>query len=92
MNDSMLRERSNHTALLTVWAVLIGCVVVGSLAPAASSLMVAVGRLHVWDKLLHFGAYLALLFNRHFSIGHIEVGQAGIVTSRDSQTFIAMPS
>ena len=62
MNDSMLRERSNHTALLTVWAVLIGCVVVGSLAPAASSLMVAVGRLHVWDKLLHFGAYLALSF------------------------------
>jgi VanZ family protein len=49
-----------HTVILTLWAILIGCVVVGSLAPAASPLMVAVGRLHIWDKLQHFGAYLAL--------------------------------
>ena len=62
MNDSMLREPSNHTALLTVWAVLMGCVVVGSLLPAASPVMVAVGRLHVNDKVQHFGAYLALSF------------------------------
>jgi len=51
-----------HTVILTLWAILIGCVVVGSLAPAASPLMVAVGRLHIWDKLQHFGAYLALSF------------------------------
>ena len=48
--------------ILVLWAVLICCVVIGSLAPAESSLMVAVGRLHVWDKLQHFGAYLALSF------------------------------
>ena len=62
MNDSMLREPSNHTALLAVWAVLICCVVVGSLLPAASPVMVAVGRLHINDKVQHFGAYLALSF------------------------------
>jgi VanZ family protein len=60
MKDSMLREPGNHTALLVVWAVLICCVVVGSLLPAASPVMVAIGRLHIWDKLQHFGAYLAL--------------------------------
>ena len=62
MNDSMLREPSNHTALLTVWAVLICCVVGGSLLPAGSPVMVAVGRLHINDKVQHFGAYLALSF------------------------------
>ena len=62
MNNSMLREPSNHTALLTVWAVLICCVVVGSLLPAANPVMVAVGRLHINDKVQHFGAYLALSF------------------------------
>ena len=56
----MLRERSNHTALLTVWAVLLGFVVIGSLLPAASPVMVDIGRLHVNDKVMHFGAYLAL--------------------------------
>ena len=48
--------------ILVLWAVLICCVVAGSLAPASSSLMVAIGRLHVWDKLQHFGAYLVLSF------------------------------
>jgi len=62
VNDSMLREPNNRTLLLAVWAVLICCVVIGSLAPAASPLMVAIGRLHIWDKLQHFGAYLALSF------------------------------
>ena len=62
MNDSMLRERSNHTALLTVWAVLLGFVVIGSLLPAASPVMVDIGRLHVNDKVMHFCAYLALSF------------------------------
>jgi len=60
MNDSMVREPSNHRALLGVWGVLICCVVVGSLLPAANPVMVAIGRLHIWDKLQHFGAYLAL--------------------------------
>ena len=62
MNDSMLREPSNHTALLTVWAVLICCVVAGSLLPAANPVMVDIGRLHVNDKVMHFCAYLALSF------------------------------
>jgi VanZ family protein len=62
MNDSMLREPSNHTALLTVWAVLMCCVVIGSLLPAASPVMVAAGRLHINDKVQHFGAYLVLSF------------------------------
>lgn len=48
--------------LLSLWVVLICCVVIGSLAPASSSLMVAIGSLHVWDKLQHFGAYLVLSF------------------------------
>jgi VanZ family protein len=42
--------------------VLICCVIIGELLPAASPLMVAIGRLHIWDKLQHFGAYLALSF------------------------------
>jgi len=62
LNNSMLREPNNHTLLLALWAALICCVVIGSLAPAASPLMVAIGRLHIWDKLQHFGAYLALSF------------------------------
>ena len=49
-----------RTVLMSLWAVLICCVVVGSLLPAASPIMVAMGRLHIWDKLQHFGAYLAL--------------------------------
>lgn len=56
MNDSMLREPSNQTALLAVWAVPICCAVADALLPAASSLTVAIGRLHVWDKLQHFSA------------------------------------
>ena len=55
-------DPSNRILLLILWVALICCVVIGSLAPAASPLMVAIGRLHVWDKLQHFGAYLALSF------------------------------
>ena len=62
MNDSMLREPSNHTALLAVWAVLICCVVIGSLLPAASPVIVDISRLQISDKVLHFCAYLALSF------------------------------
>ena len=55
MNDSVLREPNNRTLLLVLWAVLICCVVIGSLAPAASPLMVAINRLDIWDRLQHFG-------------------------------------
>ena len=51
-----------RTLILAFWAVLICCVVVGALLPAASPVMVAIGRLNIWDKLQHFGAYLALSF------------------------------
>ena len=60
MNDSVLREPNNRTLLLLFWAMLICCVVIGSLAPARLPSMVAIGRLHICDKLQHFGAYLAL--------------------------------
>ncbi|MBZ5584601.1 MAG: VanZ family protein [Acidobacteriia bacterium] len=46
--------------VLFLWAVLICCTVVGSLLPDASPVMVAVGRLHINDKVQHFCAYLAL--------------------------------
>ena len=39
---------------------LICCVVIGSLSPAASPLMVDIGRLRINDKVMHFCAYLAL--------------------------------
>ncbi len=60
MNNSMLREPHNHTPILILWTVLICCVIIGSLLPAASPVMAAVGRMHVSDKVLHFCAYLAL--------------------------------
>ena len=49
--------RTGRTPILSLWGVLICCVVVGSLLPAASPVMVAVGRLHISDKVLHFSAY-----------------------------------
>ncbi len=39
---------------------MICCVVIGSWLPAASPVMVAIGRLHINDKVQHFCAYLAL--------------------------------
>ncbi|MCX6621833.1 MAG: VanZ family protein, partial [Acidobacteria bacterium] len=48
--------------LLVLWAVLICCVIIGSLLPAGSPVMATVGRLHVSDKVLHFCAYLTLSF------------------------------
>jgi hypothetical protein len=56
----MLREQNKRTVLMVFWAVLICCVVIGSLLPAASPVMVAIGRLHINDKVQHFCAYLAL--------------------------------
>ena len=52
--------RNWRTLLLTLWSVLIGCVVIGSLLPAASPVIVAVGRLQINDKVQHFCAYLSL--------------------------------
>ena len=37
--------RTGRTLILSLWGVLMCCVVVGSLLPAASPVMVAVGRL-----------------------------------------------
>ena len=54
------RPETRRTLILAFWAVLICCVVVGSLSPAASPLMVDIGRLHINDKVMHFCAYLAL--------------------------------
>ena len=56
----MLREQNKRSVVLVLWVALICCVVVGSLLPAASPVMVAVGRLHINDKVLHFCAYVAL--------------------------------
>jgi VanZ family protein len=53
-------ERTKRGLILIVWGALLACVVIGSLLPAASPVMVAVGRLHVSDKLWHFCAYVAL--------------------------------
>ena len=60
MEGNVFREQYKRTALMVLWAVLIGCVVAGSLLPASSPVMVAAGRLQVNDKMMHFGAYLAL--------------------------------
>ena len=49
-----------HLLILSLWAVLMACVVAGSLLPATSTVMVDIGRLHIDDKVMHFGAYLAL--------------------------------
>ena len=49
-----------RTLILSLWGVLLGCVIIGSLLPAASPLMVDIGRLHINDKVMHFCAYLAL--------------------------------
>lgn len=54
--DGKLRAESE----ILLWAALICCVVVGSLLPAASPVMVAIGPLHINDKVQHFCACLAL--------------------------------
>jgi VanZ family protein len=57
-----LPPETRRALILAFWAVLICCVVIGSLSPAASPLMVDIGRLHINDKVMHFCAYLALSF------------------------------
>lgn len=49
-----------RNVIMLLWAVLICCVVIGSLLPAASPVMVDIGRLHINDKVMHFCAYLGL--------------------------------
>lgn len=60
LNNNLHRAQIKRAVLMTLWTVLTGCVVVGSLLPAGSPVMVAVGRMHVSDNLLHFCAYLTL--------------------------------
>lgn len=55
-----LPPETQHALILVLWGVLICCVVVGSLLPASSPVMVAIGRLHINDKVLHFCAYLTV--------------------------------
>jgi VanZ family protein len=55
-----LAPETPRTLILALWAVLILCVIVGSLSPGGSPVVAAVGRLHVNDKVMHFFAYLAL--------------------------------
>ena len=57
-----LPPETRRALILAFWAALICCVVIGSLSPAASALMVDIGRLHINDKVMHFCAYLALSF------------------------------
>jgi VanZ family protein len=60
MPQSPVFNSNKRPAILALWALLICCVVLGSLLPAASPAMEALGRLHINDKILHFAAYLAL--------------------------------
>jgi len=53
-------RKAGHVLILLLWGVLICCVVIGSLLPAASPVMVQIGRLPISDKVMHFCAYLAL--------------------------------
>ena len=52
--------RTRRILILSLWGVLLGCVVIGSLLPAASPVMVDIGRLHINDEVQHFCADLAL--------------------------------
>ena len=49
-----------QAVILVFWGLLISCVVIGSLLPAASPIMIAIGRWHIDDKVQQFCAYLAL--------------------------------
>ena len=51
---------TRRTLVLALWAILICCVVIGSLSSAASPVVVDIGRLRINDKVMHFSAYLAL--------------------------------
>jgi VanZ family protein len=55
-----LPPETRRALILVLWAALMCCVVIGSLLPAASPVIVDIGRLHINDKVMHFCAYLAL--------------------------------
>lgn len=54
VSEGDLTSEMWRTLILVLWPVLICCVVIG-LLPARSPVIMAVGRLHVSDKVLHFG-------------------------------------
>jgi hypothetical protein len=60
MFPTQISLKSRRSLILALWAALIGCVIIGSLSPAASPVVAAVGLLHVNDKVMDFGVYLAL--------------------------------
>ena len=60
--DRMPLVHTKRTVILGFWAVLLCCVIIGSLLPASSSFLAAAGRLHISDKVQHFSAYLVLSF------------------------------
>jgi hypothetical protein len=51
-----LPPATRRALILGFWAALICCVVIGSLSPPASPVMVDIGRLHINDKVMHFCA------------------------------------
>src|ERR1700732_4686201 len=56
-----MKVKLNPTvAAYVLWPAAVGIVVIGSLSPGDSWLMGSVDRLGIWDKALHFGAYLLL--------------------------------
>ncbi len=55
-----LPNETRRVLMLSLWAVLIVCVVIGSLSPAASPVIAEISRLRINDKVMHFCAYLAL--------------------------------
>ena len=57
-----------RTLMLALWAVLICCVIVGSLLPAKSSVITTIGRAHVSLKVLHYCAYTLLALTALFAL------------------------
>lgn len=53
-------RHSRRALVLTLWVILIGSVISGSLLPASSPIMIRIGRLQINDKVMHFCAYMAL--------------------------------
>ncbi len=43
-----------------IWAIWLCCVVIGSLLPASSPVLVALAQVQISDKALHFAAYFVL--------------------------------
>ena len=73
--------RSRRTVVRAVWAVLIGCVIVGSLLPAKSPVIAGMGRLHISFKVLHFVGYTALGWMAMMAVRR---GRAALAMVRDA--------